>query len=161
MRLRSSSSSITALLAATTACLLARRCRAQGISENCTLAGAIFAQDKYLGAYCANDKKEIHGYDWTWINLDWCIRNDHGVLEFTDNGRFSGSCTRCEFDLESSRGSFSCRCVDGSGKLRERSAVQLALEQERNHGLLRSPWKQDQGGTSVQELYTIGCKASS
>lgn len=74
MRLHSSSSSVTALLAVpTTACLLATgRCRAQGVSGSCTLAGAIFAQDKYLGAYCTNDKKEIHGYDWTWYVCPFC-----------------------------------------------------------------------------------------
>ncbi|KAL8419388.1 hypothetical protein RB594_002569 [Gaeumannomyces avenae] len=136
MRLHSLSKPVPALLAAAATSLPVLLCRAQGISESCTLAGAIFAQDKFLGAYCTNDRKEIHGYDWTWIDLDWCIRNDQGVLKFTENGYFSGSCSRCEFDLGSSRGSFSCRCVDGSGKLRERSTVQLDSQLWNRNGSL-------------------------
>ncbi|EHA58047.1 hypothetical protein MCOR02_010447 [Pyricularia oryzae] len=99
-----------------------------GFTKTCFLGGASLDDKKYLGTTCTNEKYEIYGFDYSALNLDWCLTNDGGRLAFASDGKFSGSCHECKFDKNSDKGRFSCRCSDGSGELKDETHVELGTE---------------------------------
>ncbi|TLD20541.1 hypothetical protein PspLS_08405 [Pyricularia sp. CBS 133598] len=96
-----------------------------GFTKTCFLGGASLDDKKYLATTCTNDKYEIYGFDYSALNLDWCLTNDGGRLAFASDGKFSGSCHECKFDKNSDKGRFSCKCSDRSGELKDESHVEL------------------------------------
>ncbi len=72
----------TRLLAALTlaAAALAPAAAAQlDLAGSCNVQTAQLAHS-WLGLYCNNLNTASYGYNWTWIDLDWCVANRGGQL---------------------------------------------------------------------------------
>ena len=69
------------------------------LAASCNVQTAQLAANNWLGMYCNNANVASFAYNWTWINLDWCLANRAGHLAGRKNGHFDASCTRCSTHL--------------------------------------------------------------
>ncbi|EPE07847.1 hypothetical protein F503_00569 [Ophiostoma piceae UAMH 11346] len=104
---------------------------------SCNVQTAQLSSSHWLGMYCSNANVASFAYNWTWIDLDWCLANRAGHLAGRRNGKFHASCTRCSTHLrptrlpspsepgsESAEASFTdghtldlqCACLDAQGR---------------------------------------------
>ncbi|KAK4242324.1 hypothetical protein C8A03DRAFT_11419 [Achaetomium macrosporum] len=86
--------------------------QSQTFAEYCAVGGANLTDQHWLGLYCRNHMVEIFGYNWTWIDLDFCVGNNGGQLATMDNGNYSTSCNNCNatHDFEKKTLFLSCAC---------------------------------------------------
>ncbi|KAJ9157196.1 hypothetical protein NKR23_g157 [Pleurostoma richardsiae] len=65
-----------------------------GFGGSCFIPSNIYS-DHFLGMYCNNRFTAEYGYNWTWIDLNWCIGNNQGQLAGANNGFYLASCGNC------------------------------------------------------------------
>ncbi|KAK4128246.1 Cyanovirin-N, partial [Parathielavia appendiculata] len=80
--------------------------------DYCAYRGVNLTGDHWLGAFCRNDMTAIFGYNYSWIDLDYCVGNNGGQLIPYENGNYSTSCTNCGIDFEMETLVLSCKCID-------------------------------------------------
>ncbi|KAK4232216.1 hypothetical protein QBC38DRAFT_505955 [Podospora fimiseda] len=85
-----------------------------GFIELCAYQG-VNLTDHFLGMYCLNDHTEIFGFNYTWINLDYCVGNNGGQLVSWENGNYSGTCTNCTIKVNVTV-DLTCSCWDTNNK---------------------------------------------
>ncbi|KAK4457898.1 hypothetical protein QBC42DRAFT_187408 [Cladorrhinum samala] len=81
-----------------------------GFVDLCAFTGANLT-DHFLGLYCLNDATEVFSYNYTWINLDYCVGNNAGTLVSYENGAYSGTCTNCTIAHDATL-ELTCSCWD-------------------------------------------------
>ncbi|KAJ4417461.1 hypothetical protein N0V85_001848 [Neurospora sp. IMI 360204] len=55
-----------------------------GFAKNCIFTGASLRDGHWLGCNCLNDDVAIFGYNYTWLDLNFCVGNRNGTLESYD-----------------------------------------------------------------------------
>ncbi|KAK4162530.1 hypothetical protein QBC43DRAFT_345858 [Cladorrhinum sp. PSN259] len=81
-----------------------------GFIEFCAYQGANLTAHS-LSMYCQNNNTEIFGYNYTYIDLDFCVGNNGGQLVSWENGSYSGTCTNCTIAIHETV-DLTCSCWD-------------------------------------------------
>ncbi|KAK0618589.1 hypothetical protein B0T17DRAFT_496277 [Bombardia bombarda] len=92
---------------------------AGGFVDRCAYQGANLTDGHWLGIYCRNKDTQIFGYNYTWIDLDYCLGNSAGNLISYSKGNFSGSCNNCTIAHDDSTLAMSCVCLDTNKQYRK------------------------------------------
>ncbi|KAK3996466.1 hypothetical protein QBC44DRAFT_304425 [Cladorrhinum sp. PSN332] len=103
---------LIAMLAITTSAVVDQK---GGFIKLCAYQGANLT-GQFLGMYCRNDHTEIFGYNYTWIDLDYCVGNNGGQLVGWENGTFSGTCTNCTVAAANETLDLTCSCWGTNNK---------------------------------------------
>ncbi|KAK4154034.1 hypothetical protein C8A00DRAFT_33210 [Chaetomidium leptoderma] len=82
----------------------------QSFVEFCAYAGANLTDGHWLGAYCRNNMIDEFGYNYTWVDLDFCVGNNGGQLIAYKSGNYSTSCTKCAINHETKTLMLTCDC---------------------------------------------------
>ncbi|KAK3496620.1 uncharacterized protein B0T23DRAFT_59871 [Neurospora hispaniola] len=83
-----------------------------GYAIDCIFTGASLREGHWLGCNCLNDDVAILGYNYTWLDLNFCLGNRNGTLESYDTGNYTTTCRDCRI-LNNYRTIFlNCLCPD-------------------------------------------------
>ncbi|KAK3397716.1 hypothetical protein B0T20DRAFT_229672 [Sordaria brevicollis] len=92
-----------------------------GYASNCIFTGATLRQEHWLGCECLNDDVAIFGYNYTWLDLNFCVGNRNGTLESYDSGNYTKTCRNCRIYNNLRTIYLNCLCPDMAHELRNSS----------------------------------------
>ncbi|WPJ58101.1 hypothetical protein SMAC4_13074 [Sordaria macrospora] len=89
-----------------------------GYASHCIITGASLHDSHWLGCNCLNDDVAIFGYNYTWLDLNFCVGNRNGALESYDSGNYTTTCRNCRIYNNFHTIFLNCLCPDMAHVLR-------------------------------------------
>ncbi|KAK1778834.1 hypothetical protein QBC45DRAFT_150446 [Copromyces sp. CBS 386.78] len=83
-----------------------------GYASHCIITGASLHEGHWLGCNCLNDDVAIFGYNYTWLDLNFCVGNRNGALESYDSGNYTTTCRNCRIFNNFRTIFLNCLCPD-------------------------------------------------